>query len=105
MKVKVFTTVDSHVAAQIDAVAQEIGGARADALRLIISRGLSSSPHPSINEMLHLILRETIYADYYLRAICDLRDLKKVPKGRQIRADAEDEFARLIGGLNEEKAE
>jgi hypothetical protein len=103
MKVKVFTTVDSHVAAQIDAVAQEIGGARADALRLIISRGLS--PHPSINEMLHLILKETVYADYYLRAICDLKDLKKVPKGRHIRADAEEEFARLIGGLNEEKAE
>jgi hypothetical protein len=109
MKIKVFTTVDSQVVEQIDAVAKEIGGTRADALRLIIRRGLSnaapSAAHPPLNEMLRLILRETVYIDFYLRAICDLKDLQKVPGGRQIRADAEEEFARLIGGLNEEKAD
>jgi hypothetical protein len=105
MKVKVFTAVDMQLAKQIDAIAHEIGGTRADALRLIISRGLSSAAHPSINEMLRLILKETVYADYYLRAICDLKSLEKVPKGREIRADAEEEFARLLGGANEEKAE
>jgi Mn-containing catalase len=105
MRIKVFTTVDRHVVEQIDAVAQEIGGTRADAMRLIISRGLSSSPHPSIDEMLYLILRETVYTDYYLRAICDLKDLTKVPKGRQIRMDADKEFARLLGGSYEAKAE
>jgi hypothetical protein len=105
MKTKVFTAVDSGVLKQIDAVAQETGGTRADALRLIIKRGLSSSLHPSINETLHLILKQTVYVDYYLRAILDLKDLQKVPKGRDIRRDAEEALARLLGGANEEKAE
>jgi hypothetical protein len=109
MKIKVFTAVDSQVVEQIDAVAKEIGGTRADALRLIIRRGLSnaapSAAHQAINEMLRLILRETVFTDFYLRAICDLKDLQKVPGGREIRRDALEEFERLLGDLNEEKAE
>jgi len=112
MKIKVFTAIDSQVVEQIDAVAKEIGGNRADALRLIIRRGLSnaapSAAHPSLNEMLQmlrLVLRETVYTDFYLRAICDLKDLQKVPGGREIRRDALEEFERLLGDLNEEKAE
>jgi hypothetical protein len=105
MKIKVFTAVDSGVLEQIDAVAREIGGSRADALRLVISRGLMNTAHPSIDEMLRLILKEAVYTDYYLRAILDLKDLQKVPKGRDIRRDAEEALARLLGGADEEKAE